>query len=192
MISFRTREDATATTISVLAIIILAASLVLMLTPVPTREQMNAGKTKSALTIQQAIETGDKSVAASEAAISPLIWSESSEEIGPRAMAAITRLAQTRKLRILAFRPQKPIEMEGLTQIPFSLSVDGSYPNTMQFVKDLETSKTKLAVSLVQIAASDAASDQVTGTINVIAYLKAAQPTATRSAPRQQPNAQKP
>lgn len=186
MIRFQTKQEATAGAISIIAIIILAASLVWMLTPVPTRSDVNSGRGGQARRLQAETKGLEKQTQDVLAKVAPLLWDGKAEEIGPKALASVTKLAKARKLRVLAFRPQKPIEMEGLVQIPFSISTDGTYPNTMQLVKDLETSGAKLAVSLVQVAASDGATDQVTASINVVAYVKAVPPAPARGSSRAQ------
>jgi hypothetical protein len=186
MMRFQTKQEATAAGISIVAIIILAASLVWMLTPVPSRNDVNSGRLGQVRRYQAETAGLIKQAAEAQAKIDPLLWSGTSEEIGPKALASVTKLAKARKIRILAFRPQKPIDMGGLTQIPFSLSIDGTYPNTMQLVKDLETTDAKLAVSLVQVAASDGATDQVTASINVVAYVKTAPPAKTSGGSRAQ------
>lgn len=175
---FQTKQEATATTITVVAAIILGGSLVWLLTPIPSRTRINAGRKVQALRLEKEAKNLRDSLAETQAKIDPLLWKGTQEEIGPSALASVTKLAKAHGVRILAFRPQKTIEMGGLNQVPFSISTDGTYPNTMQFVKDLETNHTKLAVSLVQVAASDAATDQVTASITVVAYIQPKPPSA--------------
>lgn len=175
MISFRTKDDMVSSLIAITAILILAGTLGFMLFVKPPNEQ-KVSKDKLVRDYKEKTERSKQEYAKAKAAIDPVLWTEAADKVSPQALSSITKLAQEHHLKVVAFRPQKPVDAEGLTQIPFSISVDGAYPDTMQLVKDLETSNTKLAVSLVQVMAADAASDHVTGTINVVAYTKAATP----------------
>ena len=61
-----------------------------------------------------------------------------------------------------------------MTQLPFLIGVDGSYPNVVAFVKDIETKGTKLALSQVQLSSSDGTTDKVSASIGVVAYVPSA------------------
>jgi Tfp pilus assembly protein PilO len=175
MISFRTRDDSVAAAIAILAILILTGALgVLLFVPNPTEAGITRGRPRMIANLQREVADLKKESAAITMQIEPLLWDASVAQIAPQALASINRLAASHKVQILAFRPQKPIETTGLTLMPFSLTVDGSYPNVMQVVKDLDKSNLKLAVGLVQVGASDGATDHVTGTINIVAYMKTA------------------
>ncbi len=174
MISFRTRDDMIASVITILALFMLAGTLAWMVFVKPPDEAGIAnGKHKNEMQLTKQIAQAKANNEALQKAIDPALWTGTPEQVGPNALAQVTKLAKLRSLKLVAFRPQKPVDAEGLTQVPFTASVDGSFPNTMKFVKDLETSNSKLAVSLVQVNSADAATDHVTGTVNVVAYLRA-------------------
>ena len=107
------------------------------------------------ITADGAISTSDmvKKTAATEAELDSVLWDKKAEEIGPEAYSVVSKLAMARHIKIVAFRPQKAIDAQGLTQLPFAISVDGSYINTMQLVKDLETKSSKLAVNASSVSA---------------------------------------
>ncbi|HVT14144.1 MAG TPA: type 4a pilus biogenesis protein PilO [Fimbriimonadaceae bacterium] len=115
-----------------------------------------------------------------ESDILPFLWEGLPDKVAPAALAKVNDLAKQRALKVVAFRPQKPSEVKGLTQVVFGVTVDGSFPNTVQFIKDLEQPGLKLAVSTVQIASADQASDRVTGTVNIVAYIKGATKPVSR------------
>jgi hypothetical protein len=180
MISFRTKDDTVASAITLLAILILTGALgVLLFVKDPTEAGVTRGRPRMVGALQREVADLKKETAAIDAQIEPLLWDASAAQIAPQALASINKLAATNKIKILAFRPQKSVDTTGLTLMPFSLTVDGSYPNVLQLVKDLENSNLKLAVSLAQVGASDGATDHVTGTISVVAYMKTVIPKTT-------------
>ncbi len=162
------------------AVLLLFATAFWIMQPLPEEKKVANQRLRTERDIGKQIDAAESNNATLQADIDPMLWDGTAEQVGPRALSTVTKLAQTRHLKIIAFRPQKPVDAEGLVQIPFSISVEGAYPDTMRLVKDLETSNSKLAVSLVQVQASDAATDHVTGTVNVVAYMKPAPaPAAT-------------
>lgn len=175
MISFRTKDDQIAAGLFILGLILLAASLIWMLIPVPSVAGIANGKGRSKIQIESDIKAQKQKNAALEAQIEPVLWVGMPEDVAPKALASITALAKARKIDV-SFRPQKTVDIGGLTQIPFSVSVSGSFANAVQLLKDLQNPKHRLAVSLVQLTSADSASDSVTGTINVVAYLQIQQP----------------
>jgi len=112
-------------------------------------------------------------------------WPGDAQQIAPVALAKVTQLVQARRLRLVAFRPQRTTANGDLTQLPFLVTVEGSYPGVVAFTKDLEAPSTKLAVSLVQIASADAGSDQVTASVGLVAFMPPAKadPATTTTAP---------
>lgn len=180
MISFRNRNDTIASTLGILGVIILVGCLYWMTLPLPkvTAADIadNAGKEAQ---LDQQLVNATKNGAKDQESIEPLLWTGQIDSVTPQVFGKITELVKKEKLKLIALRPQKPEDTMGLTQIPFGITVDGPYTNTMQLVKDLEAPETKLAVTLVQVNSADAATDHVTGTINIAAFTK----TATTVAP---------
>ncbi len=172
MISFRTKDDQIAAGFMILGIVLLAASLVWMLLPLPSVAGLANGKARSKQTLEEQIKQTKAANKELSSQVDPLLWTGSPEDIGPKALSSVTTLAMNRHLKVSAFRPQKRIDMNGLLQVPFSASITGGFADAANFVKDLQNPKYRLAVSLVQLTATDGSSDAVTGTVNVVAYIK--------------------
>lgn len=98
------------------------------------------------------------------------LWTQAADEIAAATMAKVTSLAQSRGLRVVAFRPQRIQEDTGIIRLPYQATLEGPFPQIMGFVQDLETSKFKTIVSTIQIASADGASDKVSSTIGLVAY----------------------
>ena len=171
MISFRTKSEAgtSIAILSALGVLVLTGLLMLFVRP-PTTEGIAAGKIRSQRELDERVDKLKADKKLTTAKIASQVWSEPIAEIGPTALESITAFARTEKLTLLGFRPQKAVEVNGLTQLPFLISVEGPYPNIMKFVRQLEASDLRMGTSLVQVSANDPNSDLVNATIGVVAY----------------------
>ena len=86
------------------------------------------------------------------------------------AMSMLEKFARQNNLKIISFRPQRLEEEAGLERMPYQITLEGAFPKVISFVRTVETPATKIAVTNVQIASSDGASDAVTATISLVAY----------------------
>ena len=155
---------------AILAMVTAAGGLLfhlIMPIPKPASPQVKANQERK---IRATIEDKRDRVTKSKATIEKYVWSAKSDELGAQAMAYINKLAAKESLKVSAFRPQRTQEGMGLTSHPYLVSVEGQYPSVMKFVRTLETKGTKLAVTTVQVASSDGASDQVNATVGVTAF----------------------
>jgi len=100
-------------------------------------------------------------------------WSCSQEEVGPSALATMTRLAKVCRLKLTAFRPQKAVELKGVTEMPFLMEVEGTFLNIESLLKELEKPELKLVPDMFQLAAGDESVENVTATITVAAFWQA-------------------
>ncbi len=98
------------------------------------------------------------------------VWTQPADQVSAAAMSLVTKAAQSRNLKVIAFRPQRTQDDSGVTRLPYLVSLEGSFPNVLQFVKSIENPATKLAVQSVQLASADGASDKVSATVGVVAY----------------------
>lgn len=171
MISFRTKSEA-GTSIAILGAlgVLVLTGLFMLFVPSPTTEGIAAGKIRSQRELDDRVDKLKEDKKLTTAKIATQVWSEPIAEIGPIALESITAFAQTQKLKLLGFRPQKTVDVNGLTQLPFLISVEGAYPNIMKFVRQLEASDLRMGTSLVQVSATDANSDLVNATVGVVAY----------------------
>ncbi len=102
--------------------------------------------------------------------VAAFTWRQKQEEIGPLALASISKLVRNHGLKLITFRPQKAEQEKDLTRIPFLVALEGPYSDVVDFTKDLEMPQSKLAVNMLQLNSSDGVTDQVNATISVIAY----------------------
>lgn len=98
------------------------------------------------------------------------LWSQTADQVGPTAMSMLEKFARQNNLKVISFRPQRLEEEAGLERLPYQITLEGAFPKVISFVRTVETPATKIAVTNVQIASSDGASDAVTATISLVAY----------------------
>ncbi len=190
MISFKTRNDAVSGALMIIGLILLFGTAGwIAFVKYPNEQPIPRGPESNLKSVQQQIEGTDKNNTAAIVATNALVWDGTAEEVTPLAQGKVLKLAMANHLKVTAFRPQKPVDVQGITQIPLNLTVDGTYPDMMKLVKDLESEGTKLAISLVQLNTAETSTDHVAGTIELMAYLKATQPAA--AAPKGGTNAKK-
>ncbi len=171
MLSFRTKAETGASVAILLALLILVVTgLFMLLVPKPTVAASAASKARSQRDLEERVRKLEENKALTTATIVTQVWAEPVEEIGPKALESITAYARTQKLKLMAFRPQKTVDVDGLVQLPFLISVEGSYPNIMKFVRQLEASNLRMGTSLVQVSSTDPNSDLVSATVGVVAY----------------------
>jgi Tfp pilus assembly protein PilO len=154
------------------AIALLLASIgFLTLVPKPSSSGLAAKLRRDKLDLAEKAKNAHTQSQLSNGDVAKQTWTGDSQQIPPIALDKLSKLALSRGLKLVAFRPQRPNEGGLFTQLPFLLTVDGPYPKVVQFAADIDHGNYRLAVNMVQIASSDAASNDVTASIGLIAYL---------------------
>ena len=160
------------TAIMIVSALVLVATLAsLFIFKAPTSAAAKKDHNTKVMRTEQDTLIAQKDADKAEAENKPHLWNMSLQNVGPAALAKITALAKTHQVKLSSFRPQRTIDVDGLTQVPFLMTIDGSYPNVVGFVRDIESSDTKLAVSQAQMTSSDGGSDKVSASIGIVAYM---------------------
>ncbi|RYG45547.1 hypothetical protein EON79_12365 [bacterium] len=103
-------------------------------------------------------------------------WTGSAGTIASASREKLTAIALRQGVRISSFRPQRENTGGELSQLPFVATVEGPFPNVVRFIRETESPTNKLAVNLVQISSSDDATDRVTATVGMFAYMAPKEP----------------
>jgi Tfp pilus assembly protein PilO len=109
-------------------------------------------------------------LAESEKTVNALTWQVSRDEVDPTAMAWVSQRARQNFVEVSAFRPQRSVDAEGLDQLNYLVTAEGSYLNVMQFIQELEGQDSHLAIKALQLASINGASDTVRATVALVAY----------------------
>jgi hypothetical protein len=139
--------------------------------PAPGAEGVVTKKSESELRSDKA--RAIERLAESERTVNALTWQVSRDEIGPSAMAWVSQRARENYVEVSAFRPQRTVDAQGLNQLNYLVTAEGSYPNVMRLIKALEGPESLLAIRALQIASIDGASDTVRATVSLATYQEA-------------------
>lgn len=173
MISFKTPMERGASIASICAVIVLAATFAFTLfVPKPAPDRSAKATRDNERKLRLAIKEAEEKVATSNQLLATYLWSEGAAQVGPAALAKVNDIVRKHGVRLVAFRPQRATQIEGLTQLPFILSLDGPFPAVSKVVRELEQPQTRLAVNLLQVSAAEGAADQVTATVGTVAYIR--------------------
>lgn len=171
MISFRTKSESASSFAIIAALLILVATgLYMLFVKPPSSEGTAAGRIRAQSELDDRLEKLKADDTVFKTAVRNHTWSEKVDDIGPKALASITTFAQKHRIKLMAFRPQKPVEVNNLTQLPFLISIEGPFPAIMSFARELEDPKLKLGTSMVQVSNNDPNTDLVSATVGVVAY----------------------
>lgn len=182
-INFKNPAEVGPSAVMLAAVVILAGSLaVMLLVPKPTTEGLVKGKERTRKQLQEQAEAAQASGQAARAATVGRLWQGDADTVSAAILAQLTQEATVRKLKLSAFRPQRTQTLPELTELPFSVQVSGSYPAVHAFAATLERPTSKLALRSIQLASSDAASDAVTATLGISAYVAGEATAAPRKA----------
>jgi Tfp pilus assembly protein PilO len=172
MMSFRDKNQALPTGLWVFSAVVLTGTLIYIVdVKVPTDAGLKAAEKKKEKPIIETISKAKEDKIAKDKVITSLTFPGQSQDAQSTTLAQVTKLSVQRKVKLVGFRPQRGLDAGALTQLPFLVTVSGKFTDVLGFTHDLEASGSKLAVNLVQLAASDPSSDDVTANINVVGYL---------------------
>ena len=113
------------------------------------------------------------------------IWQGKEESASPLILARLNSFAVDRGIKVNSFRPQKAAENGGLTQLGYVLALEGSFPQILEMVRDIEGKMPRLAVHQINIATADAAASTVNATLGLAAFVT---PPPTEKSSSKSPN----
>jgi hypothetical protein len=173
MIRLTPRNDAGQRFLILLSSAILACSLLYALfVPAPGAAGVASARVGSRRKIQEEIVSVRARTKRIEAAIQPRLWRGDAEIVTAIVLEQLTGEANRRKVKLSAFRPQRPQTLEGMTELPFSVHLSGPYPAVRAIMAALDAAGSRLALRSVQVASSDGASNAVTATLGLSAYIR--------------------
>lgn len=111
------------------------------------------------------------------------IWQGKEESASPLVLARLNDIAVNRGIKVNSFRPQKPGDNGGLTQLGFVMALEGSFPQVLNMVRDIEERLPRLAVHQINIATADQAAGTVNATLGLAAFVVPPKPES-KTAPK--------
>lgn len=190
MIDFRRKENVPASFLAVIAIVTLVGTLAfLVFVPKPTTAGLAEKTRRDGMKIRIKTKDAEDRLVLAKATVTTTTWPGIGDDVAPAANARLTTIATRRGLKLTSFRPQRTTAKTDLTVLPFVVTVEGPFPQVVEFTRDIDSPGTRLAVSLIQITSANDDSDRVTATVGVMAYLRPEKPAppATRTAKESTP-----
>jgi len=171
VIDFRDRSLMGANLVTLASIVVLAGTLAFMLAaPKPTIKGLAKERRDKEFKIKLETERARERLAGTRDQMKDRIWTGPLERIGPVSLDRIDKLASKRRLKMIALRPQRTDEIADFVMVPLTVTVEGSFPDVMGFVRDIQAPANKLSVAQIQLASADGASDAVTLTVGLNAF----------------------
>jgi Tfp pilus assembly protein PilO len=149
---------------------IIAGAAFIFLVPRPTAASIRATQKQKEGQAQLRAAQAKKDFGAAHSKVVARTWSGGAEQVGPGALQSMNALAAKHRVKLSGFRPERSSQVSGLDFLPYSVTATGAYLDLVNFVRAIENPDTKLAVDSLQIASSEANSDQVIATIGITAY----------------------
>lgn len=104
------------------------------------------------------------------------IWQGTQESATPLVLARLTDFATARGIGVKSLRPQKPAENGGLIQLGYVLALEGTFPQILDMVRDIEQKLPRVAVHQINLVSADAAAGTVSANIGLAAFVLPAPP----------------
>lgn len=181
MIDFRDRESTVPNLVSTLSVLCLIGGFVAWLVllyghktvdPYPEARR----NTTKILTEKKKI---DNDLALSDAYVTTATWDGDPQNINRDIVNQLNALIKKHNIKLGSIRPQHAAKIDNLDTMPYSVIVEGPYPQILDFARELDRPATKLAVNIVQLTSADVNSDKVTANIGLVAYIKPKLSTST-------------
>ncbi|HEY3330193.1 MAG TPA: type 4a pilus biogenesis protein PilO [Capsulimonadaceae bacterium] len=169
MINFKNKDEILPSTIILLSIIIMAATLAFMLL-VPTPKPIKPNY-KSLRDYTKRIASAKASQHTFRERIAPRIWSGDADTVSASVLSLLSNRANEKGVKLGAFRPQRAQPLAGVTEFPFIVQVTGSYSGVHGIMASLDAPGSRVVLRSVQVSSSQDAGTEVTVTLGLSAYV---------------------
>jgi hypothetical protein len=172
MISFKTQKEAIPSVVILvsLAIIVLVPALSALYPVMSAATASTMAKAqRNHLFTEILIERKEASQAS--AAVGAHLWKGDSNHVASQVMGVITNDALANQVKLTAFRPQRAIDLNGVSEQPYTVQLAGQYSGIRAIMRDLDDSKSKIVLRSVQLNSSEETTGTVTATLGISAYI---------------------
>jgi hypothetical protein len=123
-------------------------------------------------TPQSDLEKATAMSANAKGRIESKLWDLDSQELGASVLSNLNGLAEKQHIQVADFRIEKPFDVAGQREAPFVVVLEGDFKAVMKVVASLEDPKSKLGISMLQMATSDKGTGAVKATVGLTAFLR--------------------
>jgi hypothetical protein len=182
MISFKTREDYLPSSLMLISIVLLLGCLIYMIVvPAPTTAGDVISRNAKINTVTSDILYSRKRANEARAAVVPKLWTGSSNHVSAAVLALITANTSQNSLKLTAFRPQRTVDLDGVTELPYTVQLAGTFADIRDVMRSLDAGNSKVVLRSVQVNASEEVTNTVQATLVISAYIASSTDDSTTS-----------
>jgi hypothetical protein len=188
MIDFKQKDRVVPSAMVVIALVIMAGATVFdRLSPVPGPASMSTHHSLTRRTMTKDTKMAETDGEAARKALIPKLWQGKPDIVSAGVLALLAKASNLQSLKLGAFRPQRAQPLGAITELPYTVQINGPYPGIRAVMASLDASGSKIALRSAQITSSEQGTNAVSATLGVSAYLAAdpslaAQPAKTNTA----------
>jgi hypothetical protein len=174
MIDFKQKDKVVPSALIVIALVIMAGATVFdRLFPVPAGAAVGTHHSLTRRTMSKDTKMAETDGEKARKALMPKLWQGNSENVSAGVLALLTNASNQHSLKLGAFRPQRPQPLGAITELPYTVQVNGPYPGIRTVMTSLDATNSKIVLRSAQIASSEQGTNAVSATLGVSAYLAA-------------------
>lgn len=148
---------------------LLAAAYVVFFVPLP-RKPARIDHGAAARSIADAAHAIEQRAARTRSTMAARTWAVSADELSSEVLALVNRLATANRLNVAGFRAGRVLSTADLWQVTFVTVLEGSFPDVLAVLAQLEDPTSKLAVSQLKISAKNQG-ELVSASIDLAGFL---------------------
>jgi hypothetical protein len=114
--------------------------------------------------------------------VAPKVWSGNVEIVSASILAQLTAQGQQQGVSITSFRPSKPTMINGVTELPITLQLSGSYKGVHAVLASIDAPVSRVVLVSVQLSSGLASKGTLTANIGLAAFINST-PNDESSAP---------
>lgn len=172
MINFKNRAEVLPSAIILCSILILLGTLGFMIfVPAPGVAGQALKNENNKRKLENDIDSAKQRTQEAKAAVAARVWSGTQDAVMASVMAKLSQRSAAGHVQISAFRPQKPVVVQNMSELPFTVQISGTYPTVLRFLNGLDTPENKMALRSIQIASADGATSAVNATAGLSVYM---------------------
>lgn len=146
------------------SVLVFVVALGFAVVPPPARVNPATGQRKSLGIARTATAKAEALARAGSARVVDRTWAMEPEALGVQVMGTVGRAAERRHLQVSNFTVGRTIPSAGLRQVPFMVTLSGSFPDVLGAMAELERPNSRLVIGGVKLSPNGATTSEVAAT----------------------------
>jgi Tfp pilus assembly protein PilO len=172
MISFKSKEDSLPSALILLSIVIVIGVIAYVLFfPAPNVQVVNRQELTKQRNLERSIQVDQEEAKEARAAIAPRLWKGDENHVGASVLALVTNTTLQDGVKLTAFRPQRTVDLQGVTELPYVIQLSGPYSGIRAVMHTLDSSDSKIVLQSAEVNASEEVTGSVTSSVGICAFI---------------------